>query len=211
MTGKRGTSLLDTMLFTEMFTLNRAWTGLTNAELHWEPLAGSWGVHRREDCSTPNPFPTDGDWVADFDDSLERAADDGKANTPLTTIAWLFWHVGSTPSRLLDLDFLGGTKPTDSAWTSPYIVPHPVFATADEAVTSMRDGWKALARAIRDSSDEQLEQPTRFWGYGGQPGPETIGAQVIAAALHEISHHGTQMCAIRDLYALSGGAQLAVT
>ena len=41
----------------------------------------------------------------------------------------------------------------------------------------------------------------RFWGYGG-PGPMGTGAQVIASILNEVSHHGTQICVLRDLYRL---------
>jgi hypothetical protein len=205
MGGKRGDTLLQTMLFVELYTLNRAWDGLTDEELHWEPLPGSWGVHPVAGARSATPFVS-GDWAADFDGDLAAAADEGTAFEPLTTIGWLLWHVGSLPARLLDLDFLGGDRTADSGWMSPYLEPHPIFATAEDAVSSMRDGWRALARALRDASDDQLETPTRFWGYGGVPGPETFGAQVIALTLNEISHHGTQICTLRDLYRLTGGA-----
>jgi hypothetical protein len=207
-TGKRAYTLLNSMLFIELFTLNRAWTGLTDEELHWEPLAGSWGVRPASEVRTPTPFVT-GDLAVDFDADLAAAADEGRAFEPLTTIAWLMWHIGSGPGRLTELEFLGGSHATDSGWTSPYIESHPIFTTADEAVTVMRDGWRSLDRALRAASDEQLEAPTRFWGYGGVPGPETFGAQVVASALNEISHHATQICMLRDLYRLTGGAGVA--
>ena len=88
----------------ELFTLNRAWTELSDDEFFWEPLAGSWSVRRKADCQTLTPFGS-GDWVADFDADVARAADVGKAMAPQTTIAWLMWHVASMP----ELDFLGGT------------------------------------------------------------------------------------------------------
>jgi hypothetical protein len=204
MAGKRGDTLLNTMLFIELFTLNRAWQGLTDDELHWEPLPGSWGVHPASEARTATPFIT-GDWAVDFDADI-AAADEGRAFEPLTTIAWLMWHIGSAPGRLAELDFLGGDHTADSGWTSPYIASHPIFTTADEAVAAMRDGWRTLDRALRAASDEQLEMTTRFWGYGGVPGPETFGAQVVASTLNEISHHGTQICMLRDLYRLSDRA-----
>ena len=34
-----GESLLNTMLFIELYTLNRAWEGLTDDEFLWEPFA----------------------------------------------------------------------------------------------------------------------------------------------------------------------------
>ena len=64
---RRGDTLLNMMLFIEMFTLNRAWSDLSQDEFFWEPVPGSWSVRRREECSTPNPFGTR-DWVVDFDD-----------------------------------------------------------------------------------------------------------------------------------------------
>jgi len=207
MVGKRGESLLNTMLFIELYTLNRAWNGLTDDEFLWEPFADSWGVRRRADCRTSTPFAA-GDWVADFDEPLVIAAIEGRAIEPITTIGWLFWHVGSQPARLVDLDFLGGTQATESGWTSPYISEHPAFTTAADAVEAMRAGWRTLDQALRASTDEQLEQTTRFWSYGDDPPLPTFGAQVIASVLNEISHHGTQICMLRDLYRASGGAPL---
>jgi hypothetical protein len=206
--GKRGDTLLQMMLFIELYTLDRAWSGLTDDELHWEPLPGSWGVHPVSEARTPTPFVT-GEWAADFDVAVAAAADEGGAVEPMTTIAWLLWHIGSAPGRLVEHDFLGGDHATESGWASPYIAPHPIFTTAEEAVTTMRDGWRALDRALHAATDEQLEAPARFWGYGGGPGPQTFGAQVVAATLNEISHHATQVCVLRDLYRLTHGAGLA--
>ena len=120
MGGKRGDTLLNTMLFIEMFTLNRAWDRLTDDEFHWEPLPGSWGVRPASEIRTATPFIT-GDLAVDFDADLAAAADEGRAVEPLTTIAWLMWRVGSAPGRLAELDFLGGSHTADSGWTSPYI------------------------------------------------------------------------------------------
>jgi hypothetical protein len=86
------------------------------------------------------------------------------APVPMTTIAWLYWHIASMPGRLCDIDFLGGTRTMASGWTSPYLTHHPVFTSAAEAVTALRDGWQRLREAI-------------------------------------VCHHGTQIGALRDLYA----------
>ena len=200
MAGKRAEGLLEMMLFIEMFTLNRAWNGLSDEELLWEPMPGSWTVRPVEQCRTPTPFLVEG-WAVDFDAGLAATTE------PLTSIAWLFWHVGSMPGRAAELDFLGGSHSAASGWTSPYIETHPIFTTAAEAVGTMRAGWRALDAALRSASDEQLEQPTRFWSYGG-PGPMGTGAQVVASTLNEISHHGTQIGVLRDLFRLRGGAPI---
>jgi hypothetical protein len=31
----------------------------------------------------------------------------------MTSIAWLFWPIGSMPERLTDIDFLGGDRTMD--------------------------------------------------------------------------------------------------
>jgi hypothetical protein len=200
MAGKRAETLLEMMLFIEMFTLQRAWNGLTDDELMWEPAEGSWSVRPAAQCGTATPFVT-GSLAADFDAGLVTAADEGNAVEPLTSIAWLFWHVGSQPGRAAELDIFGGTHSAASGWTSPYIAAHPMFTTAQEAVAAMQTGWRALDTALRSATDEQLERPNRFWGYG-EPGPMGTGAQIVASILNEVSHHGTQIGVLRDLYRL---------
>jgi hypothetical protein len=195
------------MQFIERFTLNRAWSGLSEDEFFWEPVPGSWSVRRRDACRTPNPFGK-GDWVADFDGALVLAAIEGTAVEPLTTIAWLFWHVGSMAGRAVELEFLGGAKSAESGWTAPYLAEHPVFVAPSEAVEVMQTGWRALDQSIRASTDEALEHVTRFWGYPGYPGPPAHGYEILASILNEISHHGTQVCMLRDLYAAVDGRSL---
>jgi DinB superfamily len=213
---KRADTLLQTMQFIEWFTLNRAWDGLSDEELFWEPVAGSWGVRRRAECQTATPFG-DGEWVIDFDDYLTRAADRGEATEPMTTIGWLMWHIGSMPGRVAQLDFLGGTQTAETGWTSCYLSDHQVFTNAAEAVDVMRTGWRALESALQSATDEALERPTRSYTYSDEPGPPTLGqgpgrptygARIVAATLNEISHHGTQICMLRDLYRATSGRTL---
>ena len=77
---------------------------------------------------------------------------------------------------------------------------HPVFFAPDEAVDVMRAGWRALDQAIRASTDEGLDLATRFWSYSDDPGPSVLGYQILVSILNEVSHHGTQVCTLRDLY-----------
>jgi DinB superfamily len=193
MAGKRGSSLLDVMLVIELYTLQRAWADLTDDEMFWEPAPRAWGVRRRGECRTPTPFG-DGEWVVDFDADLSVAADAGTADAPMTTIGWLMWHIASMPGRLAELDFLDGTIAYASGWTSPYRSAHPIFTNAKDAVETMREGWRALDHALKRSTDERLEQL-----YTSSFGP-TSGALLVAAMLNEVSHHGAQICQLRDLY-----------
>ena len=198
MGGKRSETLLEMMLFIEMFTLQRAWNDLTDDELMWKPTDDAWSVGPTAECRTATPFIT-GALAADFDVGRVEAAIGGTGIEPLTSIAWLFWHVGSQPGRAAELDVFNGPHRAASGWTSPYIAAHPIFTNAAEAVTAMQTGWRALDSALRSATDEQLESPTQFWGYGG-PGPMGTGAQVVGSIINEVSHHGTQVCVLRDLY-----------
>ena len=74
----------------------------------------------------------------------------GTAIVPMTTIGWLMWHIGSMPGRLAELDFLDGAVDFASGWTSPYRSAHPVFTSANDAVTRMRDGWRASTARSSD-------------------------------------------------------------
>jgi hypothetical protein len=165
-------------------------------------------VRRRAECATPHPFVTaDPDWVADYDGGLAAGADWRTTIEPLTTIGWLFWHVGSQAGRLADLDFLGGDKTAKSGWTSPYLTPHPAFTTAADAVETMRSGWRRLIGRLQVATDDELARPTDVWTYG-EARPPSSGAQITASILNEVSHHGSQICTLRDLYVVGQGRTL---
>jgi hypothetical protein len=188
----------------EQFTLARACVGVTDDEFYWEPAPSSWSVRRRDECHTSTPFGN-GAWLVDFEVPEPTPV-------PITSIAWLFWHIGSLPARLTDIDFLGGSRTIESGWTSPYLTHHPIFISAADATTALRDGWGHLRAVIESATDEQLETPSRGYTYAaepmrdglcvlGLPGPEHPGAFFVAGALNEVSHHATQICMLRDLYA----------
>ena len=200
MAGKRAGTLLALMERMERFTLNRAWTELTDDEFFWEPVDGAWGIRRRAECTSATPFGN-GDWVADFGQGVE----------PMTTIGWLLWHIGSTPGRLVEVDFFGGAHTIASGWTSPYLTYHPVFSCASDATETLHAGWSALRAALETTDDDALERQTAGYTYSpepfrnglavlGEPGPEVAAYVFVTSVLHEVSHHGAQICALRDLY-----------
>lgn len=205
--GKRAETLLDVMDHIERFTLERAWTDLSDHEFFWEPTSPTWSVRRREDCRTPTPFGA-GRWVADFEFPEPTPI-------PLTSIGWLAWHIGSVPGRLIEIDFFGGDRTIASGWTSPYLTHHPIFNTAAEAMAALRQGWAALRSIIAITTDEAFETLTPQYTYArapmsdglcvlGQPGQTHQAASFVAGAINEISHHGTQICVLRDLFAAKG-------
>ena len=204
MTGKRAETLLGLMDQIEHFTLARAWTRLTDDEFFWEPFTTTWSVRRQDECRTSDPFGA-GEWVADFEIPEPTPV-------PMTTIAWLYWHMGSVPGRVCDIDFLGGARTMASGWTSPYLTHHPIFTSAAEAVSALRDGWQRLRGAIEGAGDDQLEVTTAGYTYAAEPprgGPCVLGppgtirpaTHFIAGTLNEVSHHATQIGALRDAYA----------
>ena len=214
MAGKRAGTLLELMAQIERYTLGRAWDGLTDDELFWEPFTTTWSIRRRAECRTPNPFGA-GEWVADF-------AIPEPTPVPVTTIAWLYWHVGSVPGRLCDIDFLGGTRTVASGWTSPYLTHHPMFTCASEAVNALREGWQRLRGAIERSDDDHLGVETAGYTYAaepprgglcvvGPPGPTCSAVHVVAGVLNEVGHHGAQIGALRDMYAWRRSTAITAT
>ena len=204
MVGKRADVLLQLMYRIEYFTLERAWTGLTDDEFFWEPTPSTWSVRRRDECRTPTPFGR-GEWVVDFEAPEPQP-------TPMTSIAWLAWHIGSMPGRLTEIDLFGGDRTMASGWTSPYLTHHPIFTTATEAVTVLREGWEKLRTAIEATGDEAFEALAPRYTYAaapmkdglavlGPPGPTHPATFFVAGTLNEVSHHGTQICTLRDLFA----------
>lgn len=53
--GSRGDTLLNMMLFIERFTLNRAWSDLSEEEFFWEPAANCWSVRHGRSAARPTP------------------------------------------------------------------------------------------------------------------------------------------------------------
>ena len=122
-----------------------------------------------------------------------EAAFHGRAVEPMTTIGWLLNHFGAAPGLVAELEIVGGsTSPTPEAYQRMW--SYTILPTVDEAVARFRDGWAALDRALRTTTDETLERT-----YEGHPWKQ--GDLAVSAMLNEVSHHGTQICMLRDLFA----------
>jgi hypothetical protein len=211
MAGKRAETVLEMMFFVERFTLNRAWNALSDDEFLWEPSPDAWSIRPAGESRTPTPFVSEA-LCADFDGNVAMAADGVKTFEPLTSIAWLFWHVGSMPARLTDIDFVGGDRTMASGWTSPYLTHHPIFTSAAHATGALRDGWADLRAVIERTTDEQFEARAPRYTYTaapmrdglcvlGPPGPAHPATFFVAGTLNEVSHHASQICTLRDLHA----------
>ena len=186
MRGPRADTLLHLMLFMELFTIRPAITGLTDDEYFWEPAPGCWSVRRAEEIRAPDHLGR-GEWVAEYDQSV-ASLPAGSSAHPLTTIAWNLAHIAPIPGRLCDLDVFGGTVP---AGTEPE--PDAAPASAADAAAELESGWRRLDAMLQSCADDVLEQ-TWTWEFG-----ETSGFQHVALMLNELSHHGAQVCELRDL------------
>jgi hypothetical protein len=188
---KRADVLINSMMLIQRYTLNRALTDLTQEEFEWEPHPGAWGVRRREDCTTPHPGGAAGsEWVVDMDGEIMTASLRG-AIEPMTTIGWLLNHFGAAPGLVAETEIVGGsTVPTPDLYRRMW--NDTIIPTVDDAVARVRDGWSALEAALRSTTDEMLERE-----YAGHPWKR--GDLAVSAMLNEVSHHGTQICVLRDL------------
>jgi hypothetical protein len=194
MVDTRADVLVNWMGLIRRSTLERALAGLTQEEFDWEPHPGAWGVRSRAACTTADPGgAADGEWVVDNDWSIALAAYHGEGIEPMTTIGWLLNHFGAAPGLAADLAIVGGpTVPTPEGYQRMW--GHTIIPTADEAVARFKEGWSALRTALRTTTDEMLERQ-----YEGHPWKR--GDLAISALLNEVSHHGTQICMLRDLFA----------
>jgi hypothetical protein len=130
----------------------------------------------------------------------------------MTSIAWLWWHIGSVGHRFVEVEVFGGPRTMASGWTSPYLTHHPIFTNATAATAALRGGWADLRAAVTGTTDEQFERSVAAYTYAaepmrdglcvpGAPGAEHPASFFVAGALNEVSHHATQVCTLRDLYA----------
>jgi hypothetical protein len=194
MAEKRVEGLLAWMGLIDMYTLGRALKDLTQDEFEWEPHPGAWGVRRREDCTTQNASGApEGEWVSDLDWEIGAAADRGEIVEPMTTIGWLLNHVGAGPGIVADSEMVGGPTPL-APDTYIRMWGYTNIPTVAEAVARFSDGWSALKEMLRSATDEMLERQHEHH-------PWKRGDHALAAMLNEVSHHGTQICVLRDLYA----------
>ncbi len=195
MTDKRADLFLTWMGLIDSYTLDRARKDLIQDELDFEPHPGAWGIRPRGEQRTKHIWSEDnGDWVVECDWDLATDEMNGRPVVmPMTTINWLLNHFGAAPGLFAELEIVGGpTTPTQDVYNRMW--GHTIIPTVDEGLARFNDGWASLKEALKNTTDEMLERD-----YPGHPWRR--GDHALAAMLNEVSHHGTQICMVRDIYA----------
>lgn len=166
--------------------------GLTDDELHWEPVPGCWGVRPRADATTPQAAGSGG-WVIDF--ALPEPTP-----PPVTTIAWRLWHViegvfdGRARAHLGEgergIDYQAREYAPDAAGT---------LAALDAAYGRWVDGVRALGPDAMARACGPHEGP-----YADHP-----FATLVLHVNREAIHHLAEVLTLRDLHRAVDGRPLA--
>ncbi|OLR90983.1 DinB family protein [Actinokineospora bangkokensis] len=153
--------------------------GLTDAEYHWEPVPGCWGVRPR----TADDQPGTGEFTVDFAFPAPEPA-------PVTTIAWRIAHVVVGVYGARTAAHFGG--PATDYGTHPY---------AGDAATALRqldDAHAAWVEGVRSLGEDGLLRPC---GPAEGPFAEAPLGTLVLHIHREVIHHGAEVALLRDLHA----------
>jgi hypothetical protein len=156
-------------------------TGLTDDEYFWEPVAGCWSIRRRDDAVTPMAAGP-GDWVADFDFPTPEP-------TPVTTIAWRLGHV----------TLMFGNR-AGNHFGGEVLEPHtlPWAPTADAALELLDEQYGRWMAGVGALDDDGM---ARAVGPAEGPWAAHPYAALVLHLNREAIHHGAEIALLRDLYA----------
>jgi hypothetical protein len=159
----------------------RRFATLTDEQLHWEPVAGMWGIRRRTDARSAQPQGA-GDVVMDF--ALEPPTP-----TPVTTIAWRLGHIALVFGERASNHFGDGTVGYDTTdW--------PLDAAGMLAlVDHWHDEWVAGVAALG------LDGLARPCGPAEGPYAESPLADLVLHINREYLHHAAEVMLLMDLFA----------
>ncbi|MEU9508260.1 DinB family protein [Micromonospora sp. NPDC048170] len=155
--------------------------GLTDAEYHWEPAPGAWGVRPRGRSST-TMAAGQGDHLIDFAFPQPDPA-------PVTTIAWRLGHVvvGVFGARVAA--HFGGPP-----------VDYDSFAyagTADAALAQLDEAYDRWVAGVRGLGRDGLARPC---GPAEGPFADRTLAALVLHINREAIHHLAEVALLRDLY-----------
>ncbi|QGN33356.1 DinB family protein [Microlunatus sp. Gsoil 973] len=162
------------------FQLRPRLDGLSDEEYLWEPVPGSWNLHRRGQGRTDLQDGS-GEFTVDYAYPPPEPA-------PMTTIAWQLAHLlvgifGDRNARHF------GAPPVDY---QSYDYP----GTAAAALIDLDARYQTWITGVRGLTDDELAAPC------GEPGFEADPMIGLVLHIHrEVIHHGAMISQLRDLWA----------
>ncbi len=121
--------------------------GLTADEYFWEPVEDCWSVREQAGC------------VA----GRETLA--GADSSPVTTIAWRLWHIGSEC-------LAGYTARGLGDWPLDVDEDEEWYGDVDDALSALDRAWTAFRGGVAALGEDGMWRPL---GEGGDPSPATLG------------------------------------
>lgn len=166
--------------------------GLTDDELHWEPVPGCWGIRPRAASSAP--------MQAGVGEAVMEYAFPQPDPPPVTTIAWRLGHVaiGVLAARVT-AHFPADGEPAVGYETAEFsLTAVGALAQLDRWYARWIDGVRSL-----DAADLAL-------ACGDAEGPfaESSMATLVLHIHREAIHHLAEVCLLRDLYGAAGSDPL---
>jgi hypothetical protein len=154
----------------------RYFDGLTDDELHWEPVPDMWGMRLRSELRVPWPDHIPGDH------GFEVVYPE-PAVPPLTTIAWRIGHLISV--TMDETDKIGG-RPDRPLPALPY--------DASSLLVHWRSVLDDLVHVVRGLPDERFAETLP------QIGPEVTVAGWLGHLTFEIAFHSAEVGTMRHLF-----------
>ncbi|HMQ34901.1 MAG TPA: DinB family protein [Chloroflexaceae bacterium] len=162
--------------------------GLSDAEYHWEPVAGCWGVRRRAEAVTPHALGA-GEWVLDYERAELHPA-------PVTTIAWRLCHIVYGQRMRHDYTFGARSLQRDS-------LALPADAAGAVAwLAESHAAWRAGLAGLRDEDLDVVGLSSYPWGLD----PQLPFGAIWWWTNRELIHHGAEIGVLRDLWAARDAA-----
>lgn len=159
--------------------------GVTNTEYLWEPVPGSWNVHRRDAAVPAYPGSVavgSAEFVIDFAFPEPEPA-------PLTTIAWRLGHV--------IVGVLGVRNAAHFGAPAMSYESHDYAGTAAGALEQLDAGYARWIEGVRALGEDELFSPC---GPSEGPYADAPMADLVLHIHRELIHHGAEIALLRDLY-----------
>ncbi|WIM86011.1 DinB family protein [Candidatus Mycobacterium wuenschmannii] len=188
------TELVDQLRFHWETALRPRFESLSDAEYHWEPVPGCWGVRARGQQRSEGAAGG-GETVIDF-------AFPQPEPPPVTTIAWRLGHIIVGVFGMRAASYFGG--PAMDYGSFRYA------ATAAEGLAQLDAGYARWTAGVAALDADELARPC---GPAEGPYADKPMATLILHIHREAIHHGAEIALLRDLYAgtQTGGGGIAIS